>query len=56
MPDSKMIKNKFPCQAVSNKLQIFELPLGLQNVRQHGKILIKGTAFQKTYHNVRSVS
>lgn len=56
MSDSKMIKNKFPCQAVSDKLQIFELPLGLQNIRQLGKILIKGTAFQKTYHNVRSVS
>ena len=38
--DSKMIKGKIPCQIVSNKLEIYDLPPSLQNVRRLEKTLI----------------
>ena len=38
--DKKMIKNKTPCQAVNNKLGIYDFPEDLKHIRRLERVLI----------------
>ena len=45
--DTKLLKKKIPCQSVSNKLEVFQLPSDLKNVGRLERILIARRILKK---------
>ena len=49
----KILKGHTPCQAVCNKLEIFEFPEDLKNIRRLGNVLIAKRVFFIKFHTMR---